>query len=161
MGSYPKVEVRVLCPLPFLRRDIVLLFGIDRKFSIKIDDIELSGEFPLPKDERNIELELAKRLQYTPTSTISQDIYQFEYICVVLNYTIKNKPKELTDFSEIYDVDFTLRVYNEYAKQKKALDESLKKNNRSGNDSRTGEKSGDNSEPLFDEKLQPKTRRVS
>ena len=123
--------------------------------------MEMSGEFPLPKDERNIELELAKRLQYTPSSTISQEIYQFEYVCVLLNYTIKNRPKEILDFSEIYDVDFTLRVYNEYAKLKKALDQSLKKNNRPGTDSGTGERPGDDIKPIPDEKLPIKTRRVS
>lgn len=138
-----------------------MLFGIDRRFKINIDGVTLEGEFPLPRDERDIEIELAKRLQYVPVGSISKDVYQYEYICVLLNQTIKSKPDELKDFSEVYDVDWTLRVFDSYTKQKKELDSSLKKNNRSGNDRGTGERSGDNTEPLFDATLQPKTRKIS
>lgn len=138
-----------------------MLFGIDRNFRIVVDDIELKGEFPLPKDDRNIELELAKRLNYSPKGSISTETYQFEHICTLLNYVIKERPKQLEDFAEIYDYDWTMRVFDEYIKARKQFDESLKKNNRAGNDRDVREEPGNNPQPIFDEKLPPKTRKIS
>ena len=89
-----------------------MLFDIDRNFKIQIDNIELKGEFPLPRDDRDIELELAKRLNYIDKNKLNQDIVNFEHICCILNKVIKDKPKFIEDFAEIYDYDWTIRVFN-------------------------------------------------
>lgn len=138
-----------------------MLFGIDRKFRIVVDEVELKGEFPLPKDDREIELELAKRLKYVSKGSLSPDVVYFENMCCILNHVIKEKPKELTDFAEVYQFEWTVKVFNEYSSAKKKFDESLKKNNGSGNDSDIGERPGHDPEPVSNEKLQPKTRRVT
>lgn len=97
-----------------------MLFGIDRSFRITVDDVVLEGEFPLPKDEREIDLKVAERLRFVPRNSIPNDTYNQEYICSLLNHVIKKKPDKLTDFSEVYDFDWTVRAFNAYSAEKKS-----------------------------------------
>lgn len=138
-----------------------MLFGIDRSFRITVDDVVLEGEFPLPKDEREIDLKVAERLRFVPRNSIPNDTYNQEYICSLLNHVIKKKPDKLTDFSEVYDFDWTVRAFNAYSAEKKKLDESLKKNNRTGNDSEVRERPGNDSQSVSDERVPSKTRKIS
>ncbi|MCB1178094.1 MAG: hypothetical protein KDK36_10985, partial [Leptospiraceae bacterium] len=62
-----------------------MLFGIDRNFTVIVEGVTLKGLFPLPKEEREIDLQVAERLRFSPINSIPPNTYNYEYICVLLN----------------------------------------------------------------------------
>jgi hypothetical protein len=121
------------------------LFDVDKKFEFEVEGHKLAGNFPLPWEERNIAIQVSKRLSGVPLESIPLEVYSYERICCTLNLVITARPEEMKDkdWIEIPDEDFVLKVYNEYSKQLKAFQERLKKNRNTGRDKGTNNRPGD------------------
>ncbi|EMJ56548.1 hypothetical protein LEP1GSC111_1228 [Leptospira interrogans str. UT126] len=106
--------------------------GVERSFTFELEGHAFAGNFPRRSEKRDIEVEVAQRLNFVPLGSISSDAYAIEVICVTFNKILTTKPKELDgiDFADLPD-QVILKIWNKYKIIEKSYEDQLKKNNRS------------------------------
>lgn len=128
---------------------------IDRDIEIEVDGHVFKGRLPLPSDERNIVVNVSRRLGGANLNSIPDEIYFLEKAVSTLNYCLDVDE----DWANNPDLDLTLRVYNKFREAQDELQERLKKNNHSGGNKGTPGRSGDDPQLIPDEGIQDKPKR--
>ncbi|MBM9499746.1 hypothetical protein JWG44_05710 [Leptospira sp. 201903071] len=137
--------------------------GVERNFHFELEGNIFAGSFPVRKDRRDIDVEVAQRLKYVPLNSIPSDTYSLELMCVTLNKVFTTKPKELEgiDFADLPDDELILKIWEKYRKLEKVYEDQLKKNNRSDLSKKTDSiESKLPFEPVSTPKLQDTAERV-
>ncbi|UML78861.1 MULTISPECIES: hypothetical protein [Leptospira] len=106
--------------------------GVERSFTFELEGHAFAGNFPRRSDRRDIEVEVAQRLNFVPLGSISSNVYTLELMCVTLNKIFTTKPKELDgiDFADLPDQVIS-KIWEKYRSLEKSYEDQLKKNNRS------------------------------
>jgi len=136
--------------------------GVERQFSILYNGEKFAGEFPLPKDIREIDVMISRNLGGQPLHSIPQATYQYETICTELEYVLKDRPESWKNnlFIEHPDPDVVIGIFNEYRKKKDLWKEGLKKNKQPDPSKRTTQNHESQPGSLPDADLQDTAQRV-
>ncbi|WCL51522.1 hypothetical protein [Leptospira sp. GIMC2001] len=137
--------------------------GVERQFVITLDGLKFAGEYPLPRDTRQIDVEVAQNLGGVPLHSVPQDTYFYERTCAELQHVIKDYPEELRDtqFIDYPDPEFIVNLFNEYRKKRDSWIKGLKKNQQPSSPKRAPSKNEPSPEPVSNADVQDTASRVS
>lgn len=127
----------------------------DRNFKIEQEGEVYYGKFPLPSQEIDIDLAVARRMGGVPLESFPNSTYGYLVAIKTLDYVIVEKPnsflKRYKSFEDVEDSEFVVELYTKYIEKKNEFIESGKKNR---NLNRAEFKSGTDSRPISDAELQ-------
>ncbi|MBE7411418.1 MAG: hypothetical protein HS129_05025 [Leptospiraceae bacterium] len=136
--------------------------GLERAFTIVVDGLRFSGEFPRPSDKMNISVNISRRLEGLPVASIQGSMYGYANLVETLNYVMTERPEQFrgVNFWNIEDEEFVARIYFEFEKKYATYKESLKKNNDRGRDRQAPPESKPSNEPVPHARVQDIAERI-
>lgn len=129
--------------------------NIDRQIKIEVDGQIFTGTLPLPSDERNILVNVSRRIGGTDLKSIPEELYFMERAICTLNYCLDVDE----DWGNNPDLDLTFKVFNEFRIKQSELQERLKKNNNSGGNKGTTTGPGNDTQPVLVQEIPTKAKK--
>lgn len=103
-------------------------FSVNSIVDFRFDGLIWKAKIPTPRQNREIDVEVSKRLGGVPVHSVPEATYNYTAICVTLNRCIIDYPEEykhLTDWEDYPDMEAVLELHGEFSKQQERFYEEL------------------------------------
>jgi hypothetical protein len=108
----------------------------DRNFTIEVNGEVFRGKFPLPSQDIDIDLAIARRMGGVPLDSFPSTTYGYLVAVKSLDAVITQKPdsflRRYKSFEEMEDTEFVVELYSQYLEKKTQFIEEGKKNRNTG-----------------------------